>query len=161
MAEFTLERITKHPSWTYSKLKDPEGKLICDIIEDEHRDLNEDKVKGETAIAEGRYCISFIDGINRKSNLFDKMRENRRNKWTMRILPVIEDSPGSEKCGRHTYVRVHTGKDAGSSYGCPITAAKVGDNGKANGTSDTGFKAFHDALLPYYESGEACYLTVK
>ena len=161
MAEFTLERITKHPSWTFSKLKDGAGKLICYIIEDQHRDAAEDKVKGETAIDEGRYRISFIDGEKRHSNLFNKMRENRRNKWNMRLLPVIEEEVGGERCGRHTYVRVHTGKDAGSSYGCPITAAKVGDNGKANGTSDAGFKAFHDVLLPYYESGEECWITVK
>ena len=161
MSEFTLQRTTENPTWTYGKILGPNGEFICRTMEDKLRDESEDKVKGETAINAGRYRLTFIDGDKRHSNLFNKMRKNRTNRWNMRILPVIEESDGSERCGRHTFVRIHTGKDTKSSFGCPITAMELTEDGNTRGTSDAGFKALHDALLSYYEDGVECWITVK
>ena len=92
-----------------------DGKFLCDTLEDRIRDLNdynhdgdfddpeEGKIYGRTAIPPGRYSIIFGYSLKLK-----------------RSLPLILDVPG------FTGIRIHGGKNADWSEGCPL----VGENKK-------------------------------
>ena len=169
MADFTLLRRTVFPTWTFGVWLAPGDVYVCKTVEDIIRPNGEEKVYGETAIDARRYCLSFAHkGNDYNSSLFHKMVANRnkpqhKKRWAegMIILPIIEEEVGSDRCGRHRQVRAHTGSNPGSSLGCPLTTMEADINGGTRYTTDVAFKRLHDILLPYFRSGEECFLDVR
>ena len=149
MSHFTLQRVLAAPTFTRGWFLNPEGKWICACVEDLLRHPTEPKVVGETCIDAGDYYFNY----STTSGLYHAMKRSKRydRSW-MKFLPVIEKEVGTDKCGRHTYIRAHTGVGPSSSKGCPITGLEVMADGKITHTND-GFRALHDALLPYFEHG--------
>lgn len=92
-----LKRIAKQKTYTIGKLY-VDGVYLCDTLEDRCIDwTKQKKVKGQTAIPEGRYQV--------------KLTLSPRFK---RLLPELIDVPNYEN------IRIHSGNTEVDTMGCPL-----------------------------------------
>lgn len=117
-----------------------DGKFVSYGLEDEARDV---KVKGETRIPEGLYCIGFrkVGGFN---NRYTAKFGDDFHKGMLQVLDV----PGFE------YILIHTGNTENHTAGCLLLGDSANDNSRENGfvgSSVQAYKEFYpivrDALL--------------
>ena len=101
--EITLKRTTLNPKYTLGEMF-IDGAFFCYTVEDVVRSGS--KVKGETAIAYGRYKV-----IVNRSNRFKK------------LMPLLIDVPQFEG------IRIHSGNTAEDSEGCIIVGMAQTQNG--------------------------------
>jgi len=103
--DWTLDRKYLGPKYTIGKLFRGDA-YICDVVEDVVRDLNKDgdlldddetKIPRETAIPYGRYRVHL--------SMSPKFK---------RVLPILDGVK------HFTGIRIHKGRDAGSTWGCLI-----------------------------------------
>lgn len=104
--ELTLTRIAKRKGYTIGRLS-LDGELFCDTLEPTWRDYEHGayKVKGRSAIPEGRYAVVI--------SYSPKFR-----KW----LPILLGGPEFNK--RWQGIRIHAGNSARDTQGCIL----VGEN---------------------------------
>jgi hypothetical protein len=137
--EMKLTRIAKRKSYTIGKLE-VDGKPFCDTLEPTWRDIGYGrpghKVKGHTAIPDGRYPVVIT-----KSEKF--------NKW----LPLLVGVPMFKG------VRIHAGNTAEDTEGCIL----VGENLKAGMVlnSRTWTHRLVQAITEARTRDEAIWITVK
>ena len=125
--EITLKRTKLDPDFTLGELS-IDGEHFCYTVEDCVRDV---KIKGQTAIAYGRYKI-----IVNMSNRFK------------RLMPLLIDVPQFEG------VRIHTGNTALDSEGCII----IGIVQTANGVGMS--RVAYQRLMAKLENQNIIYLTI-
>lgn len=101
--ELTLTRIAKRKDYTIGRLE-ADGEYLCDTLEPTWRDLkNKHKIRGRTAIPEGRYPVVIT-------------RSPKFGEW----LPLLLHVPMFEG------IRIHAGNTPADTAGCIL----VGENRK-------------------------------
>lgn len=140
--EILLDRICRKETYTIGHFY-INNTYFCDTVEDKDRDLNkngkfdngETKVKGLTAIPNGRYLVKLTYSPNFK-----------------RILPEIIN------VNSFTGIRIHSGNFASDSLGCVI----VGENKVKGGVINS--KVYEKKLIEILKKvpdGEQIWITVK
>lgn len=132
--------LTDHSS--AGTLFEPDGTLICNLLEDADRDLNPDgdwkskKIFGETAIPYGFYELKM-----QFSNHFQKM------------MPYLQ------KVITHDGVMYHSGNFTSQTNGCPLVGDRIADDVVKNSQA-----TFKDKLIPvlakYFKGGNPVFVQV-
>lgn len=149
MDTLELEILRKYykPTYTIGKFS-VDSKCLCDSIEDPIRDLNdynhdgdyddegEGKIYGKTAIPCGRYRVLFTYSMKLK-----------------RSLPILQNVPG------YSGIRIHGGKNADWSEGCPC----VGENKLPGELINYKYweKVISDMVRNAINSGKYVWITIK
>lgn len=134
--EMTLTRIAKRKTYTIGRLE-IDGTYVCDTLEPAWRDLKKKhKVKGRTAIPEGRYPVVIT--------------------WSPKFgqwLPLLLHVPLFEG------IRIHAGNTAADTSGCIL----VGENRKVGHVvnSTRNVNLLKRRIVEAKERGEGVWITVK
>jgi hypothetical protein len=149
MKTLELEIFRKYKLSTYTIGRfTVDGGYKCDTIEDPIRDLNdynhdndfddsgEGKIYGKTAIPCGRYRVLFTYSMKLK-----------------RSLPILQNVPG------FTGIRIHGGKNADWSEGCPL----VGENKIKGGLVNYKYweTVISNLIRDAINRGEQVWITIK
>ena len=133
--EMTLTRIAKRKTYTIGRLE-IDGTYVCDTLEPEWRNLKrKHKVKGRTAIPEGRYPVVIT--------------------WSpkfCRWLPLLLHVPLFEG------IRIHAGNTVKDTKGCIL----VGENTEKGVLSDSRLwvDRLKQRIVDAKERGEGVWITV-
>ena len=133
--ELKLHRIAKRPTYTIGHLYNGDS-YVCDSLEDCWRDLNKvKKVKGKTAIPEGRYRI-----IMAYSQRFG------------REMPLLCEVP------QFTGILIHAGNTDEDTEGCIL----VGENKVVGKVVNSRYHAqiVSEMINDAIENGEKVYITI-
>ena len=134
--EMTLTRIAKRKTYTIGRLE-IDGTYVCDTLEPEWRNLKrKHKVKGRTAIPEGRYPVVIT--------------------WSPKFgqwLPLLLHVPLFEG------IRIHAGNTAADTSGCIL----VGETRKVGHVlnSTRNVNLLKRRIVEAKERGEGVWITVK
>lgn len=120
-----------------------EGQFVCYVLEDVVRELenipvSEWKVKGETAIPQGRYRITIT-----KSERFG------------RPLPFLNMVPG------FAGIRIHPGNTDKDTEGCLLPGMSVAPNGEAVLESRTAFKKVYEMIDESLMQGDEVWIEIR
>jgi len=139
--ELTLTRIAKRKDYTIGRLS-LDGELFCDTLEPTWRDYEHGayKVKGRSAIPEGRYAVVI--------SYSPKFR-----KW----LPILLGGPEFNK--RWQGIRIHAGNSAKDTQGCIL----VGENKQVGRVLDSRIwlHRLKDKIVEAKARGEPVWLTIN
>jgi len=133
--ELKLRRIAKRPTYTIGKLYNGD-KYLCDTLEDTWRDLNKvKKIKGKTAIPEGRYRI-----IMTYSQRFG------------REMPLLCDVP------QFVGILIHAGNTDEDTEGCIL----VGENKVVGKVVNSRYHAqiITEMIAEAIDNGDKVYITI-
>ncbi|MBQ6225218.1 MAG: hypothetical protein IJJ73_02795 [Bacteroidaceae bacterium] len=139
--ELTLTRIAKRKDYTIGRLS-VEGASFCDTLEPTWRDYEHGayKVKGRSAIPEGRYAVVI--------SYSPKFRA-----W----LPLLLGGPEFNK--RWQGIRIHAGNSAKDTQGCIL----VGENKQVGRVLDSRIwlHRLKDKIVEAKSRGEPVWLTIN
>lgn len=114
--------------------------FVCDTLEDKVRDLdNEPKVKGATAIPDGRYKVRLTYSPKFSGRV-----------WGIKyggLVPEILDVP------HFSAVRIHPGCSENDTEGCPLTGLNKVKGGLVDAVKCY-YKLMDEYLMPAHKAGE-------
>lgn len=134
--EMTLTRIAKRKTYTIGRLE-IDGTYVCDTLEPAWRDLRKKhKVKGRTAIPEGRYPVVIT-------------WSSKFGQW----LPLLLHVPLFEG------IRIHAGNTEADTAGCILPGENRKEGNVLNSTRYVNL--LKRRIVEAKERGEGVWITVK